>query len=53
MFAQVHIILDWIIFAGQVLETSSEEVMKAIARYLSLNPHLIYKLYVMINGSKS
>jgi len=37
-FVQMHTILDEIIFSGQVLETSSEEVMKAveeIARCLS------------------
>ncbi|KAF8405230.1 hypothetical protein HHK36_010131 [Tetracentron sinense] len=53
-FSKMHIILDEIIFGGQVLETSSTEVMKAVEEIskcsLSLSLSLSIYIYIFTLG---
>lgn len=44
---QMHAIVDEIIFGGQVLETSSEQVMKAVEE-ISRCVHMIFFLLISI-----
>lgn len=50
IFWQLHTILDEIIFGGQVLETSSIEVIKAVEEISKCSPSLSLYLFVFLRA---